>query len=91
MDFFIVFACNVLELAFSPSTLQHFQNIGEFGAKEDFTDHQTANTIHLFLGIKGNFSEQFFSEQIAAKGIPYSYLFICISLKKTLNSGQKPV
>ena len=60
MYFFIAFACNVLELAFSPSTLQHFQNIGEFGAKEDFTDHQTANTIHLFLTVKGNFSGQFF-------------------------------
>ena len=27
------------------------RNIGEFGAKNYFTDHQTANTIHLFVPI----------------------------------------
>ena len=43
--------CNCL--CSSPSSLSRFsasaiRNIGEFGAKSYFTDHQRANTIHCF-------------------------------------------
>ena len=42
------------------SSPQLFQNKLEFGAKKYFTGHQTANTIPLFVAIKGNFSGLFF-------------------------------
>ena len=34
-------------------------NMGEFAAKKYFTNHQTANTIHLFIAVKGNCSSLF--------------------------------
>ena len=37
-----------------------FRNTGEFGAKKYFTDHQTANTIQLFVALKWTFSGLFF-------------------------------
>ena len=48
---------NALHLELSPfsSSPQLFQNIGEFGAKNYFTDLWTA-TIHSFVAVKGNFS-----------------------------------
>ena len=36
-----------------------FRNIGKFGAKKQFTDRRHANTIQLFVSIKGNFSGLF--------------------------------
>ena len=43
--------CNCL-CSSSPSSSRDFasviQNIGKFGAKNYFTDHRTANTIHIF-------------------------------------------
>ena len=47
---------NALELQVSLYPAELFRNIGKFGAKEYFMDHQTANTIQLFIAIKGNFS-----------------------------------
>ena len=43
--------CNCLCSSSSPSSSSHFptsliQNIEEFGAKNCFTDHRTANTVH---------------------------------------------
>ena len=38
-----------------------FLNISEFGAEKYFTDHQSLNTIQLFVAIKRNFSGPFFS------------------------------
>ena len=46
---------NALEFPISLSSAKLFRNIGELGAKENFTDHQTANTVQLFVSIKGNF------------------------------------
>ena len=37
-----------------------FRNNGEVGAKKYSTDHQTANTVQLFVAIKGHFSGLFF-------------------------------
>ena len=51
---------NALELQVSLYSAELFRNIGKFGAKEYFMDHQTANTIQLFIAIKGNFSGIFF-------------------------------
>ena len=48
----------------SSSSLRLFRNIGEFGAKKYFTDNQTADTIKLFVFIKGNFSGLFFWEYL---------------------------
>ena len=47
-------------LVFSIILSVTFLKYGEFGAVQYFTDHQTANTIHLFVAIKGNFSDLFF-------------------------------
>ena len=58
---------------FSSSFLHHFfrhigNSNGEFGAKHYFTDHWTANTIQLFVAIKGIFFLVcFFSGQVAVK------------------------
>ena len=53
---------NALQLLFSPSSSspKPFQNIGEFGAKNYFVDHETTSTIQLFVATKGNFSGLFF-------------------------------
>ena len=59
-------------------------SIGEVGAKKCFTGHRTANTIQLFVVIKGIFLVFSFS-------IKRSHLFICTLLKYTLSSRQKPV
>ena len=74
--------CSSCSCRFSASLIQ---NIGEFGAEKYFINHRTANAIQLFVP-KGEVA-----------GIPqglldkYSHLFICISLKWTLSSGQKLV
>ena len=74
------------------------QNIGKFRAKKNFIDHQTANAIELFVPIKRKFfGSLLFQNKLQRRGIPqglldkYSHLFICISLKWTLSSGQKLV
>ena len=54
----------------SSSSSQLSRSIGEFGAKNYFTDHETANIIQLFVPIKGNFLVYSFSEQVSAKGNP---------------------
>ena len=93
--------CNCLRSSSFPSS--HFstsliQKTGEFGTKKYCTDHQTANTIQLFVHIKRNFfGSILFQNKPQRSGIPprvldkYSHLFICISLKQTLSSGKKLV
>ena len=54
-----------LRLTFSPSSSSSslsklFRNIVGLGAKEYITDYQTANTVQLYVAIKGNFSGLFF-------------------------------
>ena len=72
-------------------------NIGKFGAKKYFIDHQTANAIQLFVPTKRTFFGSLFQNKLQQRGIPqklldkYSHLFICTSLRWTLNGGQKPV
>ena len=70
------------------------QNIGEFGAKNNFIDHWIANAIQLLVPIKKEiFRVSSFSEQVAGKGNSqglldrWSHLFICTSSKWTLSSG----
>ena len=42
---------------------------GEFEAKKYFTDHWKANTIHLFVAVKGKcFWSILFPDQVAATG-----------------------
>ena len=74
------------------------RNIGEFGAKNYFTDHWTVNTIQLFaLCERKLFWSILFQNKSQRRVISYrlldrySHLFICTSLKETLSSGQKPV
>ena len=50
---------NALKLPVFPSSVEIFQNIGEF-VKKYFTDHRTCNTIQLFVATDGNFSVEFF-------------------------------
>ena len=94
--------CSCLCSASSPSPSRFsaslIGNIGEFGAKNYFTDHWTANTIQLFLPIETKlFWFILFQNKSQQRVIPYrlldkcSHLFICTSLKETLSSGQKPV
>ena len=73
-------------------------NIRESGAKTFFTGHGTANTIELFVSIKTGFCWSIlFQNKSQRRGISwrlldkYSHLFICMSLKYTLNSEQKLV
>ena len=57
------------------SSPQLFQNKLEFGEKKYFTGHQTANTIPLFVAIKGNFSGLFFFWASRSEGeFPKVYL-----------------
>ena len=84
-----------LPSCFSASLIQ---NIGKFRAKKNFIDYQTANAIELFVPIKRKFfGSLLFQNKLQRRGIPqglldkYSHLFICISLKWTLSSGQKLV
>ena len=74
-----------------------FSNIGEFRAKK-YVDYQTANTYHLFVRMNQKFfGSILFQNKPQQRGIrqglldKYSHLFICISLKQTLSSGQKSV
>ena len=53
-------AFDTLKLLFSPSLEQRNRIIGESGARKYFRDHQTSNTIRLFVSTKGNFSGIFF-------------------------------
>ena len=86
--------CSSPSCHFSASVMQ---NIGKFGAEKYFTDHRTANAIQLFSPIKRTFFGVFFFRASRSEGVPqglldkYSHLFICISLKWILSSGQKPV
>ena len=66
--------------------------------KKYFKDHQTANAIQLFVPAKRKFlGSLLFQSKSQWRGIlqglldKYSHLFICISLKWALSSGQKPV
>ena len=65
---------------------------GIWSKKHVYIDHQTANTIQLFVPIKRNFWGSMQQRRIL-QGLldKYRHLFICISLKQTLSSGQKPV
>ena len=51
-----------------PSTFPEYRNIVGFEVNIYFTDHQTANTIQLFVAIKGNFSGLLFFDEVIAKG-----------------------
>ena len=73
-------------------------NLGKFGAKKYFIEHRTANAIQLFVPTKRkSFGSLLFQNNSQRRGIPqglldkYSHLCICISLKWTLSSGQKPL
>ena len=47
------------------------RNIGEFGAKNYFTDHRTANGIQLFVPIKRKFfGSILFQNKSQRRGIP---------------------
>ena len=59
---------NVFHFRVSPSSAKLSRNIGEFVAKNYFTDHWTANTIHLFVDVKGSFSGLFFFWTTRTKG-----------------------
>ena len=92
--------CNCL-CSSSSSSASLIRNIGEFGGKNFFTDHWTANKIHLFVPKERTlfWSILFQNNPIPSlrRVIPYrlldeySHLFICTLLKGTLSSGQKPV
>ena len=56
-----------------PLFTQPFQNIGEFGAKSYFIDHQTAYTIRLIAAIKV-FWFILFQNKLQQKGFPRDYL-----------------
>ena len=70
----------LLFFLFSPPL---FRNNGEFGAKKYFTDYWPANTIQLFVALKGNF----FCSILFLNKSP-AYLNI---MKKILSNGQIPV
>ena len=84
---------NALELQFFPSK-QFFRNVEEFGAKEYFTDHQTANTIQLFVAITGSF---FWSillpNKLQRRGIPSWVVDKCSHLfsKKYMDHMTQPL
>ena len=87
--------CSFPPFCFSGSLIW---NIGEFRGKKCFVDHWTPNAIQLFVPLKRKFFWSFlFQNKSQQRRIPwglldeYSHLFICISLKWTLSSGQKPV
>ena len=89
---------NVLELPDSPSSANFCPNIRQLRVKKYFTDHQIANTVQLFVAIKRKlFRSNLLLNKSQRREIPWSLLdkcshqFICISLKYTLCSGQKPV
>ena len=57
--------CRCSSFRFSASFIG---NIGEFGAKEYFTDHRTANTLKLFVSIKVILSGLFFFRISCSEG-----------------------
>ena len=59
---------NALEFPVSPSTAELFRNIEEFGAKKNFEDHPTGNTIQLLVLQKEIFLVYSFSEQAVEMG-----------------------
>ena len=74
------------------------QNIREFRAKKYFLDHEIANTNQLFVPVNQKFIESILfqiksKQRRICQGLhdKYSHLFICLSLKQTLSSRQKPV
>ena len=81
---------NALELAVSLFSADLFRNIGEFEAKKKITYCEAANTVHLFVAVKGYFSSLFFfwpccseekfREIRQGRLDKCSHLFICISL-----------
>ena len=91
--------CNCLcSSPFSRFSASLIQNIVEFGAKKYFIDHQTTNTIPLFVPIKRKlFRLILFQNKSQQRGIPQwlldkcSHLSMFISLKQTLSSGPKLV
>ena len=90
--------CNCLCSSYSRFSASVIQNIREFRANNYFTDHLTTNTIQLFVPTKRKFLVSIiFQNKSQRRVIPYrllnkySHLFICILLKDTLSSGQKPV
>ena len=77
---------------------QLIRNIREFGAKNYFTDHWTANTIQLFVPIERKLYWSILFQNKSQQRVilyrlldKYSHLFIYISLKERLRSGQKPI
>ena len=80
---------NALQSSFSPSlSPQLFRNIRGVWSKKYFTDHRTANTIHLSAAKKENVSDLLFLWATYSKGkfsrdclINLAIAFICISLK----------
>ena len=48
--------------------LRVFRNVGASEVKKYFTDHRTANTVQLFVAIKGNFSDLFSFQTSCSKG-----------------------
>ena len=74
------------------------RNIDIFRTKKYFVDHRTANAIQLFVPIKRKFFGSFYfqnksQQRRILQGLldKYSYPYMCISLKWTWSSGQKPV
>ena len=89
--------CNCLCSSSSNST-GLIRNIGKFGAKNYFIDYRTANTVQLFVSMKEIFfGSILYQNKAQQRRMPQrlldkqSHLFICISLKQTSSSGQKPL
>ena len=58
-------------LCYSSESASLIRNIGEFGARNYFTDHGTANTIHLFVPLKRKFfGSILFQNKLQRRGIP---------------------
>ena len=95
--------CVCMKRMCSSSPSSHFsasliRNMGEFGAKRYFTDHQKTHTIQLFVFIKRKFfGSILFYIKSQQMGIPqrlfdkHNHLLICTLLKQTSSSKQKPV
>ena len=83
---FIINAYCVCQYSPSSSSPRPFRNIGEFGAKKYYTDHRTANTIQLFVVVKGSFSVPFFfwTSRSEKEFRTYYLINVAISLNLTL-------
>ena len=100
---FIMFAWKAKRFAFA--SFLHLLLIQGFSRKlknseqkKNFTDHQTADTIQIFVAIKGNFSGLIFFWTSCREGkFPKDYLIneaTCLFTYhwvKTFSTGQKPV